>query len=85
VDLYGRPFVIVGCDGATRRWLGDQGSPPVEDGEWPEGPHDTAKKVGGCGAMRDGGALCLFVQCISRRGSCEAFGITSALSNTNST
>lgn len=49
LQLYGRTYHITGCDGATRRWLEEQGASQPPDGELPEGPIDLAAKVRGKG------------------------------------
>jgi hypothetical protein len=42
--LYGREFRLLGCDGATRRWLEEQGAAPGPEEAWPEGPYDVVRK-----------------------------------------
>lgn len=46
LKLYGRTYHLLGCDAFTRSWLQQQGSEQAADSDWPEGPYDTAKKVG---------------------------------------
>ncbi len=45
VALYGRPFHIVACDPATRRFLAEAGVAVAADGSYPQGPYDIAQLV----------------------------------------